>query len=252
MATSCNAEDLIEAARCFEYIPRGDLPGVKSYLLCQWANHGGAPGQLIVLPADTVISWTDDTGVHSGTNAEFNAMADFASVSQITFPDVLEIKVTVADFGALTTLDFTACTAIHTLEVNCPALTSLLFNLTIQSWFSTGGAFSVHNSLLASLALDGGDQWSSGIDLDNNPFLVSVTNRVNLDSLAAKVTAKNCALNQTTIDLFLRDCVTSEIWGSNPSTPVVDLTGGTNAQPSAAGLADKATLEGYGLVVLVN
>ena len=62
--------------------------------------------------------------------------------------------------------------------------------------------------------------------------------------------ANDCNLVQADVDSFLADLVTIVTTrGSGAGT--VNL-GGTNAAPSAAGLANKATLQGFGITVITN
>jgi phosphoglucomutase len=55
------------------------------------------------------------------------------------------------------------------------------------------------------------------------------------------------ALNQASVDSILAIAVASGV-----TTIIIDLTGGTNSSPSAAGLIDKATLNGLGNTVTTN
>jgi hypothetical protein len=57
----------------------------------------------------------------------------------------------------------------------------------------------------------------------------------------------NCALNQTSIDNIL-----VSIAAAGTSGGTLNMTGGTNATPSATGLAAKATLVGRGWTVTHN
>ncbi len=62
------------------------------------------------------------------------------------------------------------------------------------------------------------------------------------------VNFSNCALDQASVDLVLARAVSNAAYVSG----TVSLNGGTSATPSAAGLADKATLIGRGCTVNTN
>lgn len=62
--------------------------------------------------------------------------------------------------------------------------------------------------------------------------------------------ANDCGLTQVDVDSFLADLVTI-VTTRGAGAGTVNL-GGTNAAPSAAGLADKATLQGFGITVITN
>lgn len=94
---------------------------------------------------------------------------------------------------------------------------------------------------------------SSLTRMENLTIVSESFNSLSLPSLVVlngDVTLQGCALPEAEIDSVLALLVSISDWGTASQT--VDLSGGTNAPPSASGLADKATLELRGATVLVN
>jgi len=86
---------------------------------------------------------------------------------------------------------------------------------------------------------------------NDNPLLATVTVGASIatdEMLGFEI--KNCALNQASVDAILAALNAGK--GVAASSPTIDLTGGTNAVPSAAGLVSKAALEVAGYIVNVN
>ena len=71
-----------------------------------------------------------------------------------------------------------------------------------------------------------------------------------LISIDDQFLANDCGLIQADVDSFLADLVTI-VTTRGAGAGTVNL-GGTNAAPSAAGLADKAILQGFGITVITN
>jgi hypothetical protein len=74
-----------------------------------------------------------------------------------------------------------------------------------------------------------------------------------IKQISGDVNFSDCALDEASIDAILAKLVYLD--GNNGTTLWTNhayLNGGTNAIPSAQGLADMATLEGRGCIVYVN
>lgn len=56
MAISCDPNSLLTQAKCFPCVPRGSADGVKTYLLCQWANKGGSTPTVPNAPTATAAT----------------------------------------------------------------------------------------------------------------------------------------------------------------------------------------------------
>ncbi len=127
--------------------------------------------------------------------------------------------VTVADCPGITSQDFSPCSNATSISaVNCPLLTAVTL-----TGLSSVTALEVRNCALAA-----SPDFSDCVVLTTLDFSVN-------------------ALTEAAVDAALAGLVAI---GTNNGT--CDLSGGTNAIPSAAGLADKATLEGDGWTVTVN
>lgn len=149
----------------------------------------------------------------------------------------------VASFPALTSvgagISCEECAALTT--INCPSLTTIGDTLS----FNDCGALTAVNF---SSLLNAADVVFSGcgsLVTFNLPSLIDVGN-VNLSG---------CALNGSSVDNILVKLASLDGTGDTTSWEgglQVNVSGGTNAVPSATGLAAKATLEGRGNTVLVN
>lgn len=56
MSISCDTQDLLDAAKCFQCIPPGHQPAVRDYILCNWAN-GISPFTPDTIPG--LVLWLD-------------------------------------------------------------------------------------------------------------------------------------------------------------------------------------------------
>lgn len=134
----------------------------------------------------------------------------------------------------------------------CPLLTSININS-----LQYAGRFNIQNTAISSLNLSNLIGADAEFICKNNTSLTTITINPNLKFFPVTgltVDFSNCALNQTSIDNILVRLAALD--GTNgtrifENTPV-NLTGGTNATPSATGLAAKATLVARGCTVTNN
>ncbi len=89
----------------------------------------------------------------------------------------------------------------------------------------------------------------TGFDLNGNTDLteIIIDSSQPLGNGGYDVNAYNCDLTEEAVDNILVALSTNGVSGG-----YVELNGGTNATPSATGLAAKAVLEGNGWTVVVN
>lgn len=87
------------------------------------------------------------------------------------------------------------------------------------------------------------------ITITNNPSLTSISLPLFVPGPTAYLSFNQNALNQTTVDHILAICAASTAFASGS---ILRLEGGTNATPSAAGLANKAILQSRGVTVFNN
>ena len=133
----------------------------------------------------------------------------------------------------------------------CTAMTQAIFNACTSCT-----AIDVHgNSSLISVNVDGASSLTSvtlgtlsvcqGINILNCGSLATID--ISGCPIAEAVTLTGNALDQTSVDGVLADLDSGGL-----SNGTVDISGGTNSAPSAAGLTSKANLEGKGWTVTVN
>ena len=173
----------------------------------------------------------------------------------------------------LTSLDLSGQTvAFARLDISDnPNLTSLTFTATAfvasleaRNLISYNSALDLSTAILAkTFDISGSAVTKVGHSLINDTVnLYSISNCTNityyditsmnriLESTGDMFLANDCGLSQADVDSFLADLVTI-ITTRGTGAGTVNL-GGTNAAPSAAGLADKATLQGFGTTVITN
>lgn len=135
-----------------------------------------------------------------------------------------------------------------------------LVNLTNRSLVTLGsGAFELIAPILVAdapslVSLDMGPLTTVGaaaISFASNAALASVK-LTNLTIHGGDVDGSGCALSETSVDHILAILAAATLEGTTPWNNAVNLSGGTNAIPSAAGLVSKGVIEGHGGTVTVN
>lgn len=114
-----------------------------------------------------------------------------------------------------------------------------------------GGLVVNNKTLLTTLDFKSLSQVGGDIQFDGNAALTSI-NLSALSVLGGGLFASGAALPEAQVDALLLLLVNATSDGSTPWAGEVDLSGGTNAIPSATGLGYKTTLEGRGATVTVN
>ena len=185
------------------------------------------------------------------TTIEGYGNTDFLSIEpiQIGFNDLLAS----ISFSALTTLR----TGFYI--VNNPVLTSVDFSAlttidirtlalanTTSSLSSNASLTSVSFPALTTITKSAGV--SGALSIASNVALTSISIPVLTVPDGFRFIFTNNALTEASVDHVLARCVANAGFVSGR----VDLNGGTNAVPSATGLADKATLIGRGVTVNTN
>lgn len=226
---NCDPSALAQAARCFSCLPPNILEGIKSYLLCQWENAGGGPSP----PApDFGIDWTP-----ANINLE-ELVGLWAFQNAINMVGVTGI-----------TIDHVTNSEGYAFQ-NCPDLVSISFpNLTHMS--DQGDIVIGSDPKLSTLS------FPSMTSVGNNqvlriftcPLLASINIPFLVPANGNQWVFSGCALTQVFVDAVLHTWVLA---GPGIVSGTLTLNGGTSATPSAAGLADKATLIGQGVAVATN
>jgi hypothetical protein len=178
-------------------------------------------------------------------NADWNGLqsVNLSGLTNLIYVDISDNSIHGNDLlPSLTTVNLTGCTALQELRLD-------------DSEFS-GGIPSL--SGLTSLALIDFDQCgiSGVVDLSGLPALVeldfsgnaAITSIIIADTQPIiDFNAFGCALTETAVDDIL-----VVLNNNGNSNGYIGLDGGTNAIPSATGLAAKVALEGNGWTVNVN
>ena len=222
-AMNCDPAELASLSRC--HCLGGHWRRAWIYSLCQWANN---LTPFFFALDGSLREWDDTNGNHSGilgTIAEFRAVADYPSVDSITFTTAFDttiitglqelpsLEVIIIGTGRFPTLDCTGLTSLRVISVN-------------TNFFP--------HSELSSVTLEGCSamerlsirlQSITSIDISPSPLLNFLLLDQNL-------------LTATAVDDVLHNLV---LHGQTGGYLLIDGAG--NAAPTAAGLADKATLE---------
>lgn len=152
-------------------------------------------------------------------------------------------------------LDVSTCDAL--LSVSCPVLVSVpslimnsnpvLTGMSVPSLQSVGGVNSLSCPSLQGIEFPAYGAVFVSADFSFCTALedISFNGAVLPDGVVFG--AIDCALNQATVDRILLAGVSGAI-----TSNTIDLSGGTNSTPSAAGLLSKATLIGNGVTVATN
>ena len=177
-------------------------------------------------------------------NSDFNGLqsVNLSGLTSLIYADISDNNFPGGSTNSLTSVNLSGCTALQELRLD-------------DSDFSAGIPSLAG---LTSLGLIDFDQCSisGAVDLSGLPALVILdfTNNASLTSIIiadsqpiSEFDAFGCALTETAVDDIL--VVLSNNGNSNG---YVGLDGGTNAIPSATGLAAKLVLEGNGWNVDVN
>ena len=176
--------------------------------------------------------------------ADWNGLksVNLSGLTSLTTVDISDCDVPGSNIPSLTTVNLTGCTALTTLRLDdsefsggIPSLAGLT-SLSLIDFDQSGisGVIDLTGlSALADLDFHGNAGITSIIIADTQPI-------IDFD-------ADTCALTQTAVDDILVD-----LSNNGESNGFVDVSGGTNAVPSATGLAAKLVLEGNGWTVNVN
>jgi Leucine-rich repeat (LRR) protein len=177
-------------------------------------------------------------------NADYNSLTtvNLSGLANLLFVDISDNDVLGSGDPSLTSVNLSGCTALQTLRLddsdfsagipNLAGLTSLT-NLDMDQCSISGVVDLTGLSALEELDFYGNTALTSIIIDDAQPIQYFY--------------ASSCALTETAVDNILIELSDNGIAGGN-----VELDGGTNAIPSATGLAAKSALEADGWTVDIN
>ena len=193
------------------------------------------------------------TGLQSLSNLQnFSAddnylvSVDLSGLSNLTYVEIGDNFIVGTSTPSLTTVNLSGCTALEELRLDdsnfsggIPDLTGLT-NLKFLDVDDSDISGSVDISFLPSL-----DDFDFSQNLGLTELIISSSQPLGLDEQT--LNASGCGLTQASVDAIL---VALSLNGISGAT--IDLQGGTNAVPGAAGLAAKTVLEGNGWDVFIN
>ena len=177
-------------------------------------------------------------------NADWNGLksVNLSGLTSLTTVDISDCDVPGTNVPSLTTVNLTGCTALTTLRLDdsefsggIPSLAGLT-SLSLIDFDQSGISGIIDLTSLPALA---------DLDFSGNTAITSII----IDDAQPIIdfNAFNCALTETAVDDIL-----VVLSNNGESNGYVDVSGGTNAVPSATGLAAKLVLEGNGWTVTVN
>lgn len=233
-------QELLAASACFlSCVPDGAFKAIEAYLLCQIANGGSGPGGGVTFAATSF----DGSGIFIDTDNQDTSVS-FPFLTTLPFGDVV-IRNS-SSIASLTAPNLaTIVNGVLIFWANT-ALTSISFPMLTTC---PSGVYGYLCTSLTSVSLP---LLSVPVLGDVDVHGCTLLSAINFASLVPNngitVNFSGCALVVAGVDQILARCVANAGYVSG----TVDLSGGTNATPSAAGLADKATLIGRGCTVNTN
>ena len=179
------------------------------------------------------------------------------SVTEIHLPSVVECQLTLNDCTELTKLELGNCERFRqAVFLNLPKLKSITLTAAQTNGISFQNCAELTDINLAQILSIHGD-----ISAHHNPKLTSFELKevhftsVNLNNLTGNVFLHDNALGATSVNNILMALVSlnghngTSFWGPGKK---IDLTGGTNAAPTGAGIEFAKTLIARGATVMVN
>lgn len=175
------------------------------------------------------------------TTSVRNIQFEQTGIPTLSIPTVEGNNLTFEGNSLLASLSFPSLTSSFILNIdNNDLLTTL--SIPILSYANT---LSIqYNATLASVSLPA-FIYANQVSIIDNASLTTITFATTFRGLNVVLTGN--ALSQANVDDIL-----DKLDDGGLSNGIVDLTGGTNATPSAAGLTSKSNLEGKGWTVTVN
>jgi len=177
-------------------------------------------------------------------NADYNGLqsVNFSGITSLTYVDISDNNIPGTGTNSLTSVNLSGCTALQDLRLDdsdfsagIPSLAGLT-SLRIIDFDQCNISGVVDLSGLPAL---------EGLDINGNGSLTSII--ISDTQPILDFYAYNCGLTETAVDDILVVLNNNGIAGGN-----VELDGGTNAIPSATGLAAGLALDANGWYVAVN
>lgn len=213
---------------------------------------------LKILELDFPGSSNDYAGISSITNLQYLSnlqdfradnnhleSVDLSGLTNLTYVDISDCELPDSNTHSLTSVNLSGCTALEELRLDDSDFSGGFPNLSgLNSLFY----FDADQCDIVGTVDLSGLPSLNGFDLNGNSQLT----RVIISSSQPlgdgwSIYIYGCGLTQTAVDNILVALSTNGVLNGS-----IDMEGGTNATPSATGLAAKSVLEGNGWEVLVN
>ena len=179
-----------------------------------------------------------------GFYADYNGLqsVNLSGLTNLVFVDISDCDVPGTSTPSLTTVNLTGCTALEQLRLDDSEFSGGIPNL---SGLTSLVLVDFDQSNISGILDFSGLPVITDIDVFGNAGITSVI--ISSAQPITYFTAENCGLTETAVDDIL-----VALDDNGEASGSVYLNGGTNAIPSATGLAAKTSLEGKGWSVLVN
>lgn len=217
------------------------------------------------LAANSVLNFSEGAGVTAIESTITNAVWDILVLKPISvsgMDDLVSLKynslisannagnslgIEVSNCAKLTTIQFNALVSTDDFAISGVAATALSFPVLANVQMNASGLRITSNASLASVSLPSFTHCFNTF-INGNPALKTVTLTSWAPVNGDQCNFQNNALTQASVDHVLARAVVNVGF----VTGQVLLDGGTNAAPSAAGLANAAILTGRGVTVTHN
>lgn len=179
-----------------------------------------------------------------GFYADWNGLqsVNLSGLTNLTTVDISDCDVPGTSTPSLTTVNLTGCTALEQLRLDDSEFSGGIPNL---SGLTSLILVDFDQSNISGILDFSGFPVITDIDVFGNAGITSVI--ISSAQPITYFTAENCGLTETAVDDIL-----VALDDNGEASGAVYLDGGTNAIPSATGLAAKTNLEGKGWTVNVN
>lgn len=200
-------------------------------------------------PARQAIYWNPNTTQWAGIN-QSNAV----SYKRVTFVSYAPTSSTIGSVPtfANTTLESIYYYAGSVSRINASGTTQIFASNNSQLKNFYGG-------LIFSMQTSSATTTSSGINCNNNPQLTNISGGISIATIMSNsslsINFSGNAFDQATVDAILVAINAGKNWTSGTGvlgSPAIDISGGTNSAPGAAGLAAVSSLIAAGATVTTN
>lgn len=232
----------------------GSIQVLNNALSGTWASLTSLIASSLIQISSDFSLYCDNCTTLTMTSLKYigcNFIANFASITSANFSALVAVNSFCGPtFAAATALTLTNLAYVGSSFIpTCASATSV----DLSSLNYVGGAIQPSFAVLTSLSLPAITVIGGGVTI-SAANCVTFSMNTGLLSVAGNFSFTNAKLNQASVDgILVRLAALDGTGGTTAySSKVVNVSGGTNATPSATGLAAKATLVGRGCTVTNN